>query len=84
MGERQGVLRAGWRPLDWRVFSPSSPTDYALRLLLLLVAALLVVRVVFAVLHTPLDPYLHLSTEAAITALVGALVYVVHRNGTLK
>lgn len=63
---------------------PVTPASYALVLLLMLDVVLLVVRVVFLVDHAVPDPTLTTALQGSITATVGALVYVVHRNGAVR
>lgn len=63
---------------------PVTPASYALVLLLALDVALLVVRVVFLVQRQVPDPVLTTMLESTIVSTVGALVYAVHRDGSLR
>lgn len=61
---------------------PSTPASYALVLMIVLLVVLVVFRLSELALGVPVDPAWTTMFEAAATAVMGALVFVVHRNGS--
>lgn len=63
---------------------PKTPASYALILLVVVDLALLVTRVTFLIDHAVPDPTITTSLQGSLTATVAALVFVVHRNGSVR
>lgn len=64
--------------------SPKTPASYALILMVVLLVLLVAFRLVELALGIRVDSAWTTMFEAACTAVVGALVFVVHRNGSVR
>lgn len=61
---------------------PATPASYAAVLLVVVVAVLVALRVAFLASGQAPDETLLVAFQATITTVVGALLYMVHRNGS--